>query len=245
MNKFIKKQLSRTSVRSYNSKPIDKKNLEILKDVINSVSTSINGQAFSAIFIQDKNIKEKISKLNWNQKHIIDSSLFVLFVADGNRIKYSIDNETQDYKQLSSIEHLFATIVDATIAAQACVDASIALGLGTCFIGGVRTFANELIELLNLPEFSFPIVGLTIGYENEKVSVKPKINKVYNETYDLSLVKKEVDAYNIVMKDYFHKRDKNPKGNDNYSTTVAKSYLVFPKYYKKLVSTLRKQKMVK
>ena len=99
--------------------------------------------------------------------------------------------------------------------------------------------------MLNLPKFSFPIVGLTIGYENEKVGIKPKVNKVYDNKYDLSLVKKEVDEYDIVMENYFRNRDKNSKMDDTYSKTTAKTYDIFPKYYKDLIKILKDQKMLK
>ena len=106
MTEFLNKQLARTSVRHYNSnKKIEKEKIILLKKAINSVATSINGQTFSAIFINDELVKEKISKLNWNQKHIVDAPLFILFIADGNRVKYALDKEKKNYDQLNSLEH--------------------------------------------------------------------------------------------------------------------------------------------
>ncbi|CAM5624427.1 FMN reductase (NADPH) OS=Lysinibacillus sphaericus OX=1421 GN=nfrA1 PE=3 SV=1 [Lysinibacillus sphaericus] len=37
------------------------------------------------------------------------------------------------------------------------------MGYGICYIGGVRNKPEEISELLNLPDYVFPLFGLTIG----------------------------------------------------------------------------------
>lgn len=85
---MIDKMLKRTSVRHYSDKQIEKEKISILKEIANASPTSINGHQFSAIFIQDQKTKDYLCEKNWGQKHIAEAPLFILFVADLNRIDY-------------------------------------------------------------------------------------------------------------------------------------------------------------
>ncbi|MDE7433692.1 MAG: nitroreductase family protein [Mycoplasmoidaceae bacterium] len=61
---MIKDQLNRTSVRDYSDKKIEKEKIETIKKVINAAPTAKNFQCFSAIFITDQKVKEKLSAIN-------------------------------------------------------------------------------------------------------------------------------------------------------------------------------------
>ena len=39
---------------------------------------------------------------------------------------------------------------------------------------------------------SFPVIGLTIGYEDKKIPLRPKINKCYDNLYNSETVKNEL-----------------------------------------------------
>lgn len=250
MNSFINDQLKRTSVRSYKDKPLEKIELNLLKKVINSVPTSINAQAFSAIFIQDKKILKTFSELNWGQSHLHECSVFILFILDSNRIKMSAEmhNDKNALDHIQSLEHYTVCVGDAYIAAQAASDAAISMGLGTCFIGGVRTYSEKICQLLNLPDYTMPIVGLTVGYPNQKNDIKPKINKVYDEKYSIEKVKEELDEYNLLMSEYYKERSEMINHSENdYSKNTMKTYSAFKQkgHYKTYEPTLRGKKWLK
>jgi len=114
---------------------------------------------------------------------------------------------------------LIATI-DATIAATMCANAAIDLGLGTCFIGGVRMFPNEIKQMLNLENMCVPVLALTIGYESKKVAFRPKVNKVYEEKYDLEQVINELSNYDQTMHEYY---ENYFNLDTNFTKTVAQS----------------------
>jgi len=61
---MIEKLLERTSVRYYTEQKIENEKITLLKKVINNSPTSMNCQAFSAIFITDQKVKERIGELN-------------------------------------------------------------------------------------------------------------------------------------------------------------------------------------
>lgn len=224
---MIKDQLNRTSIRSYLPKKIEKSKIDILKKVINASPTAKNFQCFSAIFITNKTTKEKLSKINWNQKHIIDAPLVILFCADNNRIDMCTNKTTHINE-----EYVWAAI-DATIAATNAVNAAIELGLGTCYLGGIRFQADTIAKTLNLKGSITPILGLSVGYPNKIAPKRPKINKCYDEKYFLTKVKQEMKEYDKLMLNYYKKvfnkdytfTTVNKKSIDKFDTTRNKQIL--------------------
>ncbi len=230
---FIDLQLHRRSVRHYLATKIEPQKIKLLKEVINASPTSMNGQQFSAIFVQDEAIKEQISQISGGQKHIAKTPLLIIFVADFNRIEaanniYNKNNNLNKELAITrgTIDSLLYGFVDATIAAQGTVDAAISIGLATCYIGAIRSNAPAISKILNLPKHVVPVVGLTIGYSKNLFEIKPKINKVYDESYDLELVKKELLAYDIVTNKYY---EQHRELNNSYTNNTIKNYHFFIK----------------
>ncbi len=207
---MIKDQLNRTSVRNYLPKKIEKSKINILKKVINASPTAKNFQCFSAIFITNKTIKQKLSNINWNQKHIIDAPLVVLFCADNNRIDMCTN------KTIHTNEEYILAVIDATIGATNAVNAAIELGLGTCYLGGIRFQADTITKTLNLKGSITPVLGLCVGYPNKIAPKRPKINKCYDEKYYLAKVKQEMKEYDKLMLKYYKK-----VFNKDYTFTIV------------------------
>ena len=60
--------------------------------------------------------------------------------------------------------------------AQNTMVAAESLGLGGVYIGGIRLNIEKLTDLLELPEYVIPLVGLSIGYPaEEKNDLKPRL----------------------------------------------------------------------
>ncbi len=228
---FTDLQLKRRSVRHYQNKPLNEKDINKLKEVINASPTSMNGQQFSAIFIQDEQSRKAISDITGGQKHILEAPLFILFLADFNRIEaateiYNTNNKLDKKLEITTdtIDSLLYSFVDATIAAQSTVDAAISLDISTCFIGAIRRNAKAVQKLLNLPKYVLPVVGLTIGYSSNLMEIKPKINKVYDEKYDAKLVIDEILKYDEITKVYYNNHRDN---NNSYTKNTISKYHFF------------------
>jgi FMN reductase [NAD(P)H] len=61
------------------------------------------------------------------------------------------------------------------------------LGLGVVPIGGIRRNSPALIDLLELPQLTFPIVGVTIGHVRRSATIKPRLAREtfrHDEHYD-------------------------------------------------------------
>ncbi len=248
---FLEKQLNRRAERNLDiNKPISPEDIQKLKDATNAGPTSINGQGASAIFIQDKEMIDRLATYNWNQEHIRKASLFILFVGDMNRLKYAYERQGNKNWELNdaNFNELFTIgTVDATIKAQSVVDAALDLGMGSCYIGGMRPVSDKLIKDLNLPNGVFPVIGLTVGHIESQQEIKPKLDVVFEEKYDNSKMKKDADKYDEVMKAYYDKRSSNKK-EANWSSETIKTYdyafssSMYDEYYKLLKSKFNTKK---
>jgi FMN reductase [NAD(P)H] len=107
------------------------------------------------------------------------------------------DDTTHQFDQ-----YITATI-DATIACTQSMDVAISMGLGTCYIGGLRRFAKDVNEILNVKNTAMPVIAMTFGYASQPAVMRPKINKCYDERYDYELIKKELVSYDQLMKQYY------------------------------------------
>lgn len=219
---FFNLLINRRSERNYQEKEIEKEKIEKIFKVINSSPTSTNSQDFSCIVVNDKKIRTICSLGLETQKHIIEAPLFLIFCADLNRVKHISEVENSN-SYFNSYNKLLTAAGDAFISASFASNVAISLGLGTCFIGIIRQKITELKKELKLEGQIVPIIGLTIGYIKNQFELKPKINHIYQDQYDLTKVKNETENYNIEMLNYYDKRSGTPK-NSKWSNAVLKYF---------------------
>lgn len=154
------------SVRKFLDKGIDQ---ELLKNVIYSgtrASTTGNMQLYSIVITKDPERKEKLLPLHFNQPVAQIAPVLLTFVADFNRFsKWCQYNAAEPgYNNLISFTN---ALIDTSLAAQNVCIAAENNGLGICYLGTTAYNAKEHIELLELPQLTFPVTTVAIGYPEE------------------------------------------------------------------------------
>lgn len=170
--------LKRTSVRRYERQPIEEEKLQLIYEAIANSPTSYNGQQYSVIAIDDQALKERLYELI-GQKQIKTCALFLIFCADYHKVETLAQQKNIDVPPFrNTMDGIMVGAIDATIAMSNARVMAEALGLGCCCIGYVRTAApQEASTLLHLPQGSFIVCGLAIGYPREQPDMKPKQNE--------------------------------------------------------------------
>lgn len=151
------------SVRKFLSKGIDN---ELLKSIIYSgtrASTTGNMQLYSVIVTQDKEKKEKLLPLHFNQPVAKGAPVLLTFVADFNRFSKwcEYNNAKPGYNNLLSFTN---ALIDTALVAQNVCIAAENNGLGICYLGTTVYNAKEHIEVLQLPKLTFPVTTVAVGY---------------------------------------------------------------------------------
>ncbi len=144
----------------------------------------MNGQMYSIIVIKDPAIRKQLVAWNPGNPHMLKSSVFLLFVADLKRTQQIAAKNQVDYPVNEGLHPLIIATTDTSLALQNAIIASEALGLGTVPVGSVRNQIAEISELLHLPDYVYPVAGLSIGKPTVEMQVKPRLPEAAVIHYD-------------------------------------------------------------
>jgi nitroreductase len=173
----IETLLNHRSVRAYSDRPLPDDLLQTLTAAAQSASTSSNLQAWSVVAVRDTARKARLAVCAGNQKHVAAAPLLLMFIADLSRLRRIAEAAGAPALALDYQEMFLVAVADAAFAAQNAVVALESLGLGCCYIGGMRNKPEDVAKELALPPGAFVVFGLTIGYPAEDVEtdVKPRL----------------------------------------------------------------------
>jgi len=192
---------SHVSVRHFSSKEITPEDEEKIISTAQRSPTSSNLQAYSIIGVRDKFLKEHLATLSGDQQHIIDSSLFLVFCADLNRLKSINDKKSYDFYG-DTVEMLLLATVDCSLASSRALMAAQSLGIGGVMVGSIRNNPDEVSGLLKLPYLVYPVMGMSLGYPSNKPDLKPRlaIDAIYHkEVYSTDKIDKLIAEYDVLI----------------------------------------------
>ncbi|MGA2784468.1 MAG: NADPH-dependent oxidoreductase [Candidatus Bathyarchaeia archaeon] len=165
---------SHGSVRGYKPDPVPAETIERIVAAAQHSSTSSNLQMMSVVAVTDAPTRNRLAELCGNQKHISAAPVFLAWCADLNRLDRVC--ELRGYKQVTEyVENFLIAAIDVSLASQTGALAAESLGLGICYIGGIRDNPREVIDLLALPRLVFPVMGMTVGWPAAKPRVRPRL----------------------------------------------------------------------
>lgn len=225
MSKVQKLLNSHVSIRKFTNKEItEEEELQIISTAQRS-PTSSNLQAYSIVGIRDKVTKNILAELSGNQSHVANSSLFLVFCADLFRIKQI--NEKKNYEFHGDLTEMFIiATVDASLAACRALISAQSLNIGGVMVGGIRNNPEEVCSLLNLPEFVYPVMGMSLGYPEQDSEVKPRLKTegiYHKEKYSNSYYENVIHEYDKTidslgyLKDREVDKEKYPNFSELYS----------------------------
>ncbi len=102
--------------------------------------------------------------------------------------------------------------VDSGIMAQNCLLAAESMGLGGVYIGGLRNNAQQVDELLGLPQNTAILFGMCLGHpdQNQKLSLAYLRTWWCTNQYQ-ALNLDDIQAYDQTMQNYYANRSSNQK----------------------------------
>lgn len=231
MNQTIEIIKNHRSIRSYQDKDIPEEVLSTIIEATQAMPTSINGQQVSLVIVRNKETRKKLAELCGGQPWVAQAPVFVLFVADF--YKTSLAAELNGRKQVihESAEGNLVGIFDCGIALGGMLVAAESLGLGIVPIGGIRLHAKEVIELLGLPQYTFPVNGLCIGYPEDHSKLKPRLPSTtyaHYEKYNPAVLKENIQTYDKTMAEYLAGINRAEEVNWSSRTSSMYQQVYFP-----------------
>ncbi|MFB6468720.1 oxygen-insensitive NADPH nitroreductase [Cytobacillus sp. Hz8] len=212
MNSIIETILNHRSVRSFEEKKLTKEQIEIIVRSAQAASTSSFIQAYSIIGVTDPKMKKQLAELAGNQPYVEHNGHFFVFCADLHRHEMigKMENKEVLYS-IESTEKFMVSLIDTALAAQNAAIAAESMGLGICYIGGIRNQLNEVREVLHTPEHVIPLFGMAIGYPKDLNEQKPRLpfEHIYHENkyeQDEVKLKTQLEEYNRLIAQYYEER---------------------------------------
>lgn len=247
MNDIIKQQLAHRSIRKFKDTALPQETIDQLVDVARHTSTSSFMQSYSIISVTDPAKKQRLAEIG-KQQYIAESGHLFVMIADLYR-NHMIASENQKETDLvASFDKFLVAASDALLAAQNIVNAAESLGIGAVFLGSILNEADQVIALLDLPEYTFPVLGIALGYPDQSPQLKPRLPKEfthfensYPRHQDLNASLKDYDA---IVTEYYDLRDAN-KRIDSFTNQVNAYMNNRHPNRSQLLKHLHKQKMGK
>lgn len=200
------------SIRQFSARALDKDTIAQLVACAQMASTSNYKQAYSIIGVDDPALKQALADIA-RQTHVRDNGHLFVFVADYYRHDHICRQAGHQHSaSLGTTEGYSVAAIDAALAAQNLVLAAESLGLGACYIGALRNDTQRVIDLLDLPRYTFPLFGVVVGYPTDTGSQKPRLPQqaVYHENryqHHAATLDAALDDYGATIAEYYHERD--------------------------------------
>lgn len=212
MNEIISTILNHRSIRHFEDKPLTDEQIQTIVECAQSAATSSFIQAYSIIGVKDKEKKKRLAELAGNQPYVEYNGHFFVFCADLYRHALIGDREKKNVlPSIESTEKYMVALIDAALAAQNAVLAAESMGLGICYIGGIRNNLEEVQKVLKTPERVIPLFGIAVGYPAKVTDKKPRLpfKHIYHEEeyqQDQGYYLNQLKEYDELISSYYDKR---------------------------------------
>ena len=181
---------NRTSVRVFEPRPIpDEVKQEVLACAF-AAPTAGDQMLYTILDIEDASIKATLARLCDKQAFIASAPWVLVFLADCRRWYDAYQLAGCDPRP-PALSDLVLACEDAMVAAQNAVVAAQAQVVGSCYIGDIVENREEMVALLDLDPWVFPVSLLVFGYPTAQQLRRPKPPRF--------------DSRFIVVKDHYHR----------------------------------------
>lgn len=219
--------LNHRSIRSYKEERINDKDILTIIDAAQMAPSSVNGQSRTLIEITDPDVKDEIIKIARNQVWIKPASHFFILCMDFRRAVYAGEKKDKENLMVNQTEALMIGAMDAGLAMGNALATAESLGYGAIPIGAIRNNPRRIVELLELPEYVFPLNGFVVGVKNEESATKPRLPREAFHHKDKYKSDQEiqdlVDQYDAEMAAYMDERT-DGKSQRDWSETTAMAF---------------------
>ncbi|MFB7816256.1 oxygen-insensitive NADPH nitroreductase [Paenibacillus chitinolyticus] len=224
MNSVIDLLTRHRSIRKFKPDPIPGDQLQAIIASAQMASTSSSVQAYTIIAATDPALKKELARLAGNQAYVEQCGLFLVFCADLNRLRKATEQSGEVFHQ--NTESFLVASMDAALAAQNAAIAAESLGLGICYIGGIRNNPDGVAEALKLPELVYPAFGMCVGVPDQEPSLRPRLPQtavLHENGYQSERSDEGVRRYDETTRKYYEERT-GGKQSITWSRSMADKY---------------------
>ena len=194
---WLRQVLMRRTHRRYAERPVPEPLLRLLLATAFSASSKSDFQQASVIRVEDRHRRDRLAALVPDMPWIGNAPVFLVFCGDAHRLE-RIGELLGHRQENGRLEGFFNAAIDAALVLQTFILAAETAGLGCCPISVIRNHAEEVAEILGLPDKVFPVAGLCVGYPAIAGHISMRLPlevTVHTDHYGDRHLAEAVDAY--------------------------------------------------
>lgn len=240
----IEKQLQHKTIRAFKKTKLNHKQLQTLANVVNQTPTSMFMQQRSVLHITDLKKREMIRKISTQPYVGANGDLFI-FIVDLYRNQQIRHQLHKDDGRLHQTDVFLQGVEDTVLAVQNFVVAAESMGLGTVILGSINNDPLKLLEVLNLPLLTFPILGVQVGLPDQKPQLKPRLPlkfSFFENDYPRTFSLADLTEYDKIVRTYYDLREANRR-IDSFTHQVGVKLDERATKRKNLLRALHQQKL--
>lgn len=221
-NETIKHQINHRTIRAFKPTTLSAEQLNTLYSVASHTPTSMFMQQMSIMHITDPDKRATIREISKQPYVGANGDLFILLV-DLYRNQQIRQQKGKDDSRLHTADIFFQGLDDAIMAAQNIIVAAESMGLGVVPLGSIKNDPQKIIEVLNLPKMTFPVLGLQIGVPDQEPQLKPRLPLkfiAFDNDYPKEIKLSDLSDYDQEVTTYYDLRDANRR-IDSFTNQIA------------------------
>lgn len=247
MNETLQHQLNHRSIRKFRNTPLTDEQRDLILAAASRTPTYTFLQAATVIGITDKAKLQTLADI-CKQPYVAEAGYLFIVVADMNRNVRIAAAQGVPADGMGRAERFFPTFYDATLMTMNMVTAAESMGLGCVILGSIINDMQAVIELLDLPEYTFPCLGLAVGVPDQEPALKPRLPRefVFMENHYTPITDplESLADYDAIVHQYYDLRD-TKKPVDTFTAQMAARMADVPKASPSLLETLQHQGFLK
>ncbi|WP_390407298.1 nitroreductase family protein [Lacticaseibacillus jixiensis] len=228
--------LSHRSIRRFKNEPVP---VATLEKVAQATSSSEFLQSFTMIQVKDLALREQIAAISGSGDFIKGPGALFIFVVDTHR-DIQLTPKGADVANFSNWNAFLAGVFDATLAVQNTLLAAESQGLGGVILGSILNDPQQMIDLLHLPDHTFPLLGLAIGVPDQDPEAKPRLPKAAVFGVDGYPEAGGLQDYDTTLGAYYAHRSGNPR-QETFTSLVVRHLTQDQHHRNEIGAILRRQ----
>lgn len=183
--------------RAFADKPVDPGLLRLLAAVALSAPSKSDLQQRDIVLVEDRETRKKLDALIPGMDWLPAAPSLVVICGNNRRQRQFHQWRDQSYPN-DHLDPFFNAATDAAIVLGWLINAAEAAGLGCCPLSVIRNNAQQVSELLALPDHVFPYAGLALGWPAREGWICPRLpiaTTLHVDRFDDQDVRAKVDGY--------------------------------------------------
>jgi nitroreductase len=196
-NETLRQISARGSCRDFVNETLEPSLIRTLCAVALSSPTKSDLQQRDIIIIEDQAIRKQINELFPSNDWIHTTPSLLIFCANNRRQRQISQWREKDFAN-DHLDAFFNASVDAGIALSTFVIAAEAIGLGCCPISAIRNHSQAVSDILQLPDYVFPIAGLGLGWPEQTAEISLRIplqSTVHTNQFSEDNIRQDIEDY--------------------------------------------------